>query len=675
MFIIFILMHKVNEARKRHLSILLVLVVGLTLGSCESKQVESLVELGKTAYLEGRYLEARALFAQAKDAEPESPVAYYGYARTLHTLHQYEEAIEAYEEALEQTAEGDTVRANYVAALTWGGILKADRRWLVRAISEAQTALRENPNQVEIYESLRSAVGGAKPDTGYVEILVALQGTHPDAPALSIKLYEARLQSAQRSRNSVQVAAIKNELRADLEQLSSEDDPPEVLYKKALGYALLDEDEKAEQALHGLELTEAGRVKAEPVRYWYQFMKEWIEMYRSNDLAGRIQVERKWMARFSPTWKTGDSRARALRGMHLASLISLAEDGLADSTNAETSTALIDSIVTLGTELARTDTWGRARHYYAVSKFLVEQKMHLDQIVQLTDEGIAALEAKEPGMVHPGTQEGSLKKAYTNYLANLKRVKGQALAEMGEVERAESLLREAVQLRSSTANFTALGRFLLDQRNIKEGTDMLLNALAEGFSRRQTALEQKVRQLLIDVQAEHGMLATKLDKEIHRRKEAREREKESALLADRIDQPAPTFALRDTQNRVWRLEDLKGKVVLLNFWATWCGPCIAELPHYKKLVEEYTDEEDVVMLAISTDEDPEMVRKWLAEQGYSFTVLHDDGTSIDYHVIGVPSSFFIDPTGHIQYRTEGFPGSEEFMDKTRKRIEALRTHN
>jgi thiol-disulfide isomerase/thioredoxin len=593
----------------------------------------------------------------------------------LHTLHQYEEAIKAYEEALEQTPEDAAVRADYIEALTWGGILKGDRRWLEKAIAKAKEALRENPSQVEIYESLQSAIRKAKPDTGYVETLVALQQTHPDAPVLSIKLYEARLQMAQGSDDSVQVAAIKNELEADLEQPGSEGAPPEVLYKKALGYALLDADEKAEQTLRGLERTEAGRVMAEPVQYWYRFWNERIETYNNNDLSGRIQGERKWMDRFSPNWQTGVSRARALRGMHLASLISVAEVNFADSTNAEISTALIDSIVSLGTELARTDTWGRTRHYYAVSKFLLEQRMHLHQVVQLTDEGIAALEAKEPGMVYPGTQEASLDRAYTYYLANLKRVKGQALAEMGEVAGAESLLREAVRLQSSATNFTALGQFLLDQGNIKQGTEMLLNALAEGFSRRQATLEQTVRQLLIDVQAGHGMFADNLDKEIRRRKEAREREKESALLADRIDRPAPSFALRDTQDRLWRLADLSGKVVLLNFWATWCGPCLAELPHYQKLVEEYKNEQDVVMLAISTDEDPEMVREWLAEQGYSFTVLHDDGTSIDYHVTGVPSSFFIDPTGRIQYSTAGFPGPEKYLDETRKRIEALRTQN
>ena len=173
------------------------------------------------------------MFRQAKHADPEGLEAQYGYARTLHALHLYEEAIAAYEAALGLPEADDAVRTDYISALTWGGLLKGDRRWLAKAIQKARDALRENPNRVAIYASLQTALREAKPDTGYLETLLSLRKTHPQSPVLAIKLHEARLQRAQQSADSLQVAAVKKELRAELARWSSEDASPAILYATA----------------------------------------------------------------------------------------------------------------------------------------------------------------------------------------------------------------------------------------------------------------------------------------------------------------------------------------------------------------------------------------------------------------------------------------------------------
>ena len=149
--------------------------------------------------------------------------------------------------------------------------------------------------------------------------------------------------------------------------------------------------------------------------------------------------------------------------------------------------------------------------------------------------------------------------------------------------------------------------------------------------------------------------------------EARDR-----ILADRLDRPAPDFALTGLDGNRWRLADLAGKVVVLNFWATWCGPCRTEMPHYQELVNAYAPEDDVVFLAITTDGDPAVTRSFLGANGYEFPTLLDDGTSTDYQVTGVPSHFVIDPGGRLQFVGQGFTNPERYAREMRWRIEALR---
>lgn len=135
--------------------------------------------------------------------------------------------------------------------------------------------------------------------------------------------------------------------------------------------------------------------------------------------------------------------------------------------------------------------------------------------------------------------------------------------------------------------------------------------------------------------------------------------------------PAPDFELSDIHGNQWRLSELAGKVVV-NYWATWCGPCRAEFPHYFKLVDAYAGADDVVFLAITTDTDHSVTRAFLEEEGYGFTVLFDEGSATDFHVTGVPSHFIIGPDGRTRYRASGSPGEARYAREIRWRIEASR---
>ena len=111
---------------------------------------------------------------------------------------------------------------------------------------------------------------------------------------------------------------------------------------------------------------------------------------------------------------------------------------------------------------------------------------------------------------------------------------------------------------------------------------------------------------------------------------------------------APDFTLETTNGETISLSDFRGKAVLINFWATWCGPCRTEMPFIQSRFERYAP--DLVVLAVDYDEPKDLVVEFVEELGLTFTVLLDPGGLIQnvYLVRGYPSSFFVDANGVIQ---------------------------
>ncbi len=124
------------------------------------------------------------------------------------------------------------------------------------------------------------------------------------------------------------------------------------------------------------------------------------------------------------------------------------------------------------------------------------------------------------------------------------------------------------------------------------------------------------------------------------------------LLRDPIE--APSFSVTDLDGRTIRSEELRGKVVLVNFWATWCPPCRAEIPDLVKLQDQYRDK--LVILGISEDEvGPEAVRQFATEQkmNYPIAMATPELRKVFTGVAALPTTFVIDPEGRIQMRHEG----------------------
>lgn len=115
-----------------------------------------------------------------------------------------------------------------------------------------------------------------------------------------------------------------------------------------------------------------------------------------------------------------------------------------------------------------------------------------------------------------------------------------------------------------------------------------------------------------------------------------------------VEDVAPDFTLTDMAGNKVSLAQFKGKVVILNFWATWCPPCREEMPSMEQLYRDYSAK-GLVMLAINVDKKHEMLAKFLKKTPYSFDILLDpQGTvTTQYGVARFPESFVIDRNGII----------------------------
>lgn len=119
--------------------------------------------------------------------------------------------------------------------------------------------------------------------------------------------------------------------------------------------------------------------------------------------------------------------------------------------------------------------------------------------------------------------------------------------------------------------------------------------------------------------------------------------------APRVGRIAPDFTLVDLEGKLVTLSDYRGKTVFLNFWATWCPPCRAEMPEIEAIFQEYNGR-DVVVIGIDLRESEDKVRQYVRQGGYSWTFVMDTTgqVSSNYRVTAIPTSFFLDGEGIIR---------------------------
>lgn len=133
-----------------------------------------------------------------------------------------------------------------------------------------------------------------------------------------------------------------------------------------------------------------------------------------------------------------------------------------------------------------------------------------------------------------------------------------------------------------------------------------------------------------------------------------------------IGKDALDFTLKDLGNKQVSLKELRGNIVLLNFWASWCGPCRIEMPHLEKLHRELKNK-GLVVLGIN-DESPEIARQFIKTNGYTFTTLVDEGREVagNYQVRAIPQVFIIDKNGRVATHFVGARSEHELREALKR---------
>jgi thiol-disulfide isomerase/thioredoxin len=280
----------------------------------------------------------------------------------------------------------------------------------------------------------------------------------------------------------------------------------------------------------------------------------------------------------------------------------------------------------------------------------------------------------KPARVSPGQWEQQKGRAF----ASVYLLRGQVHHDLGNLDKAEADLLKSYKQSPLAAAVATLAEIADQRKNPEQALDYYLQAFvrsmeaSEGVERAE--LRRKLSQLYAAKTGSENGLGDKLLKTYDAIS------KDNAERAAKLEPPNPNETVTDARQYKLtklsggdvRLADYQGKVVVTNFWATWCGPCRVEMPQLERVMEKYKDDKDVVFLAINTDDDRNYVEPYIKGQKIKLPVVYANYLDAEFRITSIPTTMIFDRQGQVAFRQAGYNSREDFVAMLSEKIEAAK---
>ncbi len=233
---------------------------------------------------------------------------------------------------------------------------------------------------------------------------------------------------------------------------------------------------------------------------------------------------------------------------------------------------------------------------------------------------------------------------------------------------------DKLDLMQMTSVYQSMVELLDALSNQQEAYALASKAISGGYMSDKLMADHKV---LFEYLRNQDLIKGDYDSEFSELKKSGMLAKQQLILSDQLSIPPVPGVLKTADGKTFSPEAWRGKVVFIDFWATWCGPCIRSFPGLQKLYDKYKNNPDVVIAAVNVWERVEdrfaSVKSFLDKNPYSFPIYFDlkDEMVKGYGVTGIPSKFILDKNGIGRFMEVGLEEEQTFIDQTSMKIDAL----